>query len=398
MITKARKVCLNNFWFLFAAFLLFWEPAYIKTQLYWTDKVFDAGNLLFFLLIVVFYIMGRKISQFDIALAAMGVILLGSTLFHQHLSPQVWKCAKYMWPILSVVLLTEMAAGENPKALVRAQYYMCYFQTAVNFLTVFLLPQGLYRGSDNERQFWLGNENVFIVTILAGLCVGYLDVLRRKKKMTWDYALFFLLGLGQVVRVWSATGMIAIAVFVLAFACSFWLSWKWLYMLKTYMAVWCAGFFGITIFRLQFLFKPIIVGLLHKKLNLTKRTRVWNKVLKAIKKSPVYGYGVESAQAFSERLGGDPHRVHAHNYILELLMKGGALLLIAFLALLFVTARKLDRCIQHREAKVISISLLAYFIAFIGDSFEMRTLFYMILALGFCCEKVIAGWEEEAHE
>lgn len=397
MMTKIKKVCLNNFWFLFAAFLLFWEPAYFKTQLYWTDKLFDAGNLLFFLLILVFYIMERKVSSFDIALFVMGAILLGSTLFHQHISPQVWKCAKYMWPILSVVLLTEMGAEENPKLLVRAQYIMCYVQVAANFLTVFLFPEGLYRGSDNEPQFWLGNENVFIVTILAGLCAGYLDVLRRKKKMTWDYALFFFLGLGQILPVWSATGLITLTVFGLAFACSFLIPWKGLYMLKTYMGVWCAGFFGITIFRLQYLLKPIIVGLLHKKLNLTKRTKVWNRVIKAIKKSPVYGYGVESAQAFSERLGGDPHHVHAHNYILELLMKGGALLLIAFLALLFITARKLDRCIQHREAKVISITLLAYFIAFIGDSFEMRTLFYMILALGFCCERFLAG-EEEAHE
>lgn len=398
MITKARKICLNNIWFLFAAFLLFWEPDYIKAQLYWVDKIFDAGNLLFLLLILVFYVMGRKISRFDIALFAMGAILLGSTLFHQHLSPEVWKCAKYMWPILAVVLLTEMAAGENPKALVRAQYYMCYFQIAANFLSVVFFPQGLYRGSDNEPQFWLGNENVFIVTILAGLCVGYLDVLRRKKKMTWDYALFFVLSLVPVLLVWSATSMIAMTVLLAAFVCSLCIRWKWLYMLKTYMAVWCAGFFGITIFRLQYLLKPIIVGLLHKRLNLTSRTKVWNKVIKAIKKSPVYGYGVESAEAFSERLGGDPHRVHAHNYILELLMKGGALLLIAFLALLFITAQKLDRCIQHKEAKVISISLLAYFIAFIGDSFEMRTLFYMILALGFCCENIIAGWKEEAHE
>lgn len=391
MIQKIRKACLGNFWFLLTGFFLLWEPAYIKTQLYWVDKLFDVGSLLLLMLVLVFYAGRRKITSFDWALLAMGVIMSGSTLFHQGLSPELWKCAKYMWPILLAVLLTEMGAEENPDGLIRAQYVMCFVQVAANFLSVALCPAGLYRGSDNEPQFWLGNENVFIITILAGLCAGYLSVLRRKKKMSWDYVCFFLLSLGCIIPVWSATGLIAMTVFALAFGCSFLLKWRWLYMLKTYIGVWCAGFFAITIFRLQFLFKPIIVGLLHKKLNLTRRTKVWNKVLKAVKKSPVWGYGVESAQAFSERLGGDPHRVHAHNYILELLMKGGALLLIAFAALLFLTARKLDGCIKSREAKVISITLLAYFIAFIGDSFEMRTLFYMVLALGFCCEKLLEG-------
>ncbi|MDO5422581.1 MAG: O-antigen ligase family protein [Eubacteriales bacterium] len=383
---KIKKACLNNFWFLFAAYLLFWEPAYIKTQLYWADKVFDAGNLLFLAVILIFYAMERKISRFDIALACMGVILMASTIFHQG---PIWKCLKYLWPIAAVCLLTEMAAKENPDLMIRAQYYMCYLQVAINTLTVALLPDGLYKANDNERQFWLGNENVFIVTILAGLCVGYLDVLRRKKKITLDYLVFAALSLWSVVLVWSATALIGLTIFAAALVCSYLISWKWLYKLKTYIAVWCAGFFGITIFRLQYLFKPIIVNLLHKKLNLTKRTKLWDYILEAIKESPVWGYGVETAESFSEKLGGDPHWVHAHNYILELLIKGGVLVLAAFLALLFFTAQKLDKCIEHREAKVISISLLAYFIVFIGDCFEMRTLFYMILALGFSCEYLI---------
>lgn len=388
---RLKKRCLNSFWFLFAAYMLYWEPAWIKTQIFWADKLFDAGNLLVLLVILYFFFSDREISGFDIALLSMGIVLLGSTAFHQRELANIWKCLKYLWPVGAVCMLTETGMRENPWLVIRAQYAMCWFQIAVNTVTVVLFPGGLYKGGDGERQFWLGNENVFIMTILAGLCVGALDVLRRGRRFAADYLLFCMFSVVSVVLVWSATAIIGLMVFFGALLCTGIIRWDPLYRMRNGIAIWLAGFCGITIFRLQFLFEPLIVGVLHKKLTLTSRTRVWDYVMERVKLSPVWGYGVESAEQFSGYMGGNPHWVHAHNYILELAVKGGGVLLALFAVLLCLTAAKLDRHIARQGAKVFSIGLLAFFVVFIGDCFEMRTLFYMILASAYSCDALFEG-------
>lgn len=383
-----RKKCLNSGVFLFFAFLLYWEPAYLKVQTYWIDKVFDGLNLLVLILIIFFYLLDFKASFFDLLMAGMAGILLASTIFHSGSPANIWKCLKYLWPVGAVCMLTETGMRENPWLVIRSQYAMCFFQIAVNTVTVmFCLSGGLYKGLDGERQFWLGNENVFIVTILAGLCTGYLDVLHRGKRIAWDYLLLGVLSWISVLLVWSATSIIGMTIFFIMLIFSAFMNrrWKALFQLKLYLGVWAAGFFGITIFRLQFLLKPLIVNVLHKNLTFTKRTVLWDLLLKRFLTSPVWGHGVESVNEFSSYLGGDAHWVHAHNYILELMIKGGLALVFVFAALLILTALRVDRYLHRQEARVISICLLSYFVIFIGDCFEMRTLFYMILALAYSC-------------
>lgn len=392
-MNNIREKCLNQFWFLFIAYFIYWEPAYIKSQVNWLDKIFDGANFLILGLLIVFYIQRKKISQFIFVLSGMGIVLLGSTILHNMEIANIWKCLKYLWPILAVCLLTEMASEVNGLLMIKAQYAMCFVQVVINCFTVVFLPGGLYKGSDGERQFWLGNENVFIVTILAGLCTGALYLYLQGKKISIDYIIFCICSVLSVVVVWSAASLIGLFAFAAMMLISIWIKWDWPYKLKTAVGIWIAGFLSITIFRLQYLLKPLIVDILHKDLSLTERTLIWDEIIKRVEGSPIWGYGVETAEQFSSPIGGNPHWVHAHNYILELLVKGGMILLILFLLLLFVTSIKTDKKGMGSKEKILTISLLAFFITFIGDCYEMRTLFYMILSVAYCVDNLVK-WKE----
>ena len=55
-IQRYSDMCMDSFWFFLCAFFLFWEPDYIKSVVRPLDRLFDAGSLLFLLLLTVFYI------------------------------------------------------------------------------------------------------------------------------------------------------------------------------------------------------------------------------------------------------------------------------------------------------------------------------------------------------
>ena len=359
----------------------FWEPDFIKARTGILDTLFDAGAVFYLLFgMVYFMIWGRQrqhkaMRKYHCTLLAMAFIMCTSTLLHSGLHLQMWKCLKYIYPIVGSVLLLEEAMFEDETNAFRAVYWMCWVQIVVNCLTVFLCPNGLYTGTDNERQFLLGNENVSIMTILPGLCAGYMLLLKKGRKISWDYAVYVLAGVASVVKVWSVSSLIGIICFCIPFAAAFFIPWDFLFTM------------GV----------GVIVGVFHKNLTLTRRTLLWEKLIEAIGKSPVIGYGVETAEQFSARVSGDMHWVHAHDYYLELLMKGGVLLLGVFLLLLIVTACSLDPLIARKEAKIQSGTIFAYLICFIGDCYEMRTTFYMILtcAMVYGC---LHGRAEERHD
>ncbi|MBQ1311947.1 MAG: O-antigen ligase family protein, partial [Blautia sp.] len=307
---------------------------------------------------------------------------MGSTLLHSGLHSQVWKCLKYIYPILGSVLLLESAALWDFRNAVKAVYYMAFSQTVINTCTVLLFENGIYLAEDTSRQYFLGNENLFIMTILLGLCAGCILTVEKGKRISWDYLVFLAASAVSILKVWSASSLIGMTVFLLGVLSMIVIPFDGLYRLETGIALSTAGFVSIVLLRMQYLFKPFIEGVLHKDVTLTLRTYLWDKVLNAVKKSPWIGYGVENAKDFNDRFqGSNMHWVHSHDYYLELLMKGGIVLLVLFLILLFVVAGSIAPYMAEVQARILCIAISAFLFCFIGDCYEMRTPFYMILTL-----------------
>ena len=386
-IMAFRERCLSSFWFYFLAAVLFWEPDYIKQEVRIIDRCFDLGNVVMLALLILFYGMALRelINRYDLTAAALGLILVIATLHRTGLGPNVWKCLKYEWPIAAMILLIQMGARRAPRKMIRAFYYMYAANIIINLVLCVIFPSGLHTAIDKEAQHWLGNENVFIVTMLAGLCCGYLDVLSRGKRMTLDYALMHVLCIFQLVWMWSVTSMLGIFCYTVLLLLTYVVHSSWFYSLKLYTFLWVAAFFFFTVFQLhKKTLKWLITGIFHKSVSLSKRTKLWRRLLKRFRAHPLLGYGVMSPDDYHKMIRfTNKHWVHAHNYILELLIKGGLLAISAFGLLLVWTGREMSRLHEHMPVRVISITLCSYFAIFCGDCFEMRTPFYVILTLGY---------------
>ncbi len=398
-----REKCFNSYWFYFLAAVLFWEPDFIKQQVRVVDRLFDAGNVAMLLLLVVFYGMALRelVNRYDLTAALLGLVLIVSTIHYSGIGPNLWKCLKYEWPIAAMILLIEQGARTKPQKMIRAFYHMYYINIVINFVLSMIFREGLFTEIDHEAQHWLGNENVFIVSMLAGLCCGYLDVLRRGKKITADYLILHVLCIMQLVWMWSVTSMLGIACYTALLALAWVVHSGWFYSLKLYSFLWVCAFFFFTVFQLhKKTLKWLITGIFHKSVSLSKRTKLWRRILKRIRKRPILGYGVLSPDDFRKMTRySNKHWVHAHNYILELLIRGGVMAVGVFAALVLWTSQELKKLHYTMPARVISITLCSYFVIFCGDCFEMRTPFYVILTLGYVCRFLTEPSErmEEKH-
>ena len=383
LIYKILKRCLNHLPFLILSYCLLWEPDYIKARTSLPDDLFDAGALLLLIGLLVFYLADfrQMFNAFDLSLLLLGVMLLGSTLLHQGGAAGVWKCLKYIYPITGIVLLIDLSVRENAVRTALAFYIMCYANIFLNAVSMILFPGGIYPGHETipEPQYWLGNENVFIITILAGLGAGFVTVCARGRRLTWDY--FFYILLCVFCASWSVTAIIGLGIFLLLWVLQFFIKTDRLFDPLIYEGLGMAAFFGIVFFQLQQYLSFIIVNIFHKDVTLTFRTRLWQRVLTQFRLSPWTGYGIRSGIAFSDSVGGKRHWVHAHNYVLDLLNKGGLAALIPFVAAMIIAALRMRPFLSRSCVRVLSIILLAYMIVFIGDCFEMRTPFFGILAL-----------------
>ena len=366
----------------------FWEPDYIKVRLSYLDRIFDIASVLFLLLLLVFFLTERheETRNYLVLLVVMAGVMTASTVFHSGSGEQLKKCLKYIYPITGAVLLTEMAVRRNAEKAVRAFYAVFWVQAVVNAFSVFVYENGLYVGPDGEAQFFLGQKNLFIMTILPGLCLGYAALVMSGKRMTWDYLVFLALSAASILRIWSASSIVGIFLFAAGILLSKFVRKNFLFSVKTSAAVWAAGFIAIVVLKMQSLLEPVVVHVLHKNMTFSGRIGLWERLMGEITKSPFIGYGVETARQFRAHAEANTnlHLIHSHNYILELLMKGGVILLAVFVLLLLEVSKKLDPLLDTKEARGIAVTLFAFFICFIGDCYEMRTTFYIILTFAVC--------------
>ena len=128
--------------------------------------------------------------------------------------------------------------------------------------------------------------------------------------------------------------------------------------------------------------RNFITGVLKKNLTFTGRNVIWNSTLIAICKKPLLGYGVTSLEI---RLGMYGTLQHAHNNLLEILYEGGIVWLVMFLLLMFFVCRNLERTIQLRSSRILSLSLFGLLIMSSTDplTHQFDALNWLLIVL--CC-------------
>ncbi len=372
--------------FYFIVITTFFEPYYIKHYTNLFDNIFDIGN--FAILFLLFCFRGKKKPNlFEGFFLCICLLMMASTVFHTGISMNIWKCLKYIWPAFSMILMVEEGIESNKKQLFTGTYTAFYACMVINLITQIMFPKGMCPPECREPHYWLGHDADAALFMLAGAVFGYLSIHYRSVKL--DYLIYWVICIISCIISRYLTSVFMLSAVAILSLLSLKVHYVEIFSLKNAMALWILGTLILPIGRIHRLFSNIVVNVLHKSMDLSGRTYIWDCALEAIKKSPLAGYGVLSSEEFYLLIPGGPAFSSCHNYLMELVMWAGPVLLVVFLCLVFVVSQKTDQHLDDHRIRFINIIIFGYFIGLTVSTYEMRTALYLVLALAYYSEALL---------
>lgn len=144
--------------------------------------------------------------------------------------------------------------------------------------------------------------------------------------------------------------------------------WPWIVLATVF------GIFIVFVYRPGILpiLDSFITNVLHRSLDFTERTDIWDEAINVIRNSPIIGQGCRMI------LAGKPH---AHNMYLEITVEFGLIGLVLFSVFNVVYIKEIDKQ-KDDISKIIFIGLLfAMHLTFIVDFYTRNHLYYLMIFL-----------------
>ena len=235
----------------------------------------------------------------------------------------------------------------------------------------------------------MGYDNNLITFILPALSISISNSYRKNNKLSKRFIILFIVSLISIIKVWSAT-----SVFVMILILGLYILLKNkkddTNIFKILVLVILAFFLAIVIFRVQDIFKYIVVDMLKKDLTFTGRTLIWDNFMEHINLAPLIGYEVQTSEKMIFEYGAG----HAHDYYLNVLFQGGIIALIAFFRVINVTVKKITN--QHflKGSGILAMILFGYLFAYIFEAYSTNFNFVIVLLVIYYYEEIVK--EEKA--
>lgn len=298
-----------------------------------------------------------KPSKIAIFILLFYFTLLISTLIN-HQSILSW--GKYSIPVILFSLIFDKLERKQMLNILNGAVLVYICLLVINFITVLLYPNGLYRGlSSGENYYFLGHNNSVIRIILPGIVFsGVYDFINYNKLKMRTY-LITILTMVTVTLTWSNSAMIGCGIVLLYMVVLKNKKIDKVFNAKFAFMLICIFFIFIIILGNVNKILPSIAKVFGKDITLSGRTTIWSESLKTIKKHIIMGYGYGTS---IPRIGNwefDPSSFH--NYFLDLIFRGG---IVHFAIQLIIVKMCCDK-ISYKKSRIrefLLFILIAYFI------------------------------------
>ena len=131
-------------------------------------------------------------------------------------------------------------------------------------------------------------------------------------------------------------------------------------------------------------FEPLFTKL-GRDVTLNFRTVIWDKLLRSIPKSFLFGYGKTSGDEFKTIVGlsllYDTQATHPHSFYLAVLFSTGCLGCIVFLKILFLTFKATYRNRKLKSMYLLVCGIISFFIIAFADDYIMLPYLYMLICI-----------------
>ncbi|WP_455617998.1 O-antigen ligase family protein [Eisenbergiella sp.] len=264
------------------------------------------------------------------------------------------------------------------------------FYIVANAIILLIFPDGIGRflpGYDymrvDSRISWLGLDNGYIKFFLIAFVVFSISYKYHSFKKNALYVCM----LATMVFVWSGTGIIGLTLMIgyvyffkrgkISKIINYWVCF----------GIGIATFFGIVVFRITDYFSDFIVDVLGKDITFTGRTLLWDQAMLLIAKKPLWGYGVYDYDLLVSSANGQAYS--AHDTVLQMMLMGGTITLIAFIAIAIVAGIRIGKCRKNVsntssiELGITCIAVLVMWICGITENmvFDIQIYFLFLIEI-----------------
>lgn len=364
--------------FVFISFLVILEPMYLS-NIARIDVIYNALKIIVALIVLCLYLGKGQISFVSLTILFYHLYLILRTVQNNgDIKSSLVQSATF----IAFCLLLEMVIKENTVWIFNILLPILEVYVYINFLTIIIFPDGLYSTYLFENNYFLGYDNQNINFILPAMALSLLNYYRCRGH--WFRTLCLLTtSVLTVIVTWSGASLIIVSGFVAFTVFRRMLSTKH-FNLRTYLIINVVCFWLLVIVRLQNYFSYFIEDVLEKSLTLTGRTLLWDITLAYIKRNPVLGYGIETTVVRGLKNGkgaNHPFSLHAHDRILEILYRGGIILLIIQIIILILACRKAMKHKESVEVQILSFSLFLYLTGMLTEYYDYSPFFWGFMVM-----------------
>lgn len=226
--------------------------------------------------------------------------------------------------ILLFLLVEYETRSANGMILLKATYYLAAFYIIAHILSVFLVKAGLlwmgYVGESPVYLFGMDNYSAFFIYPMLTLALYYQSLRYGRLRISGWLLLFGVVGIYLLTKSLTAAGG-GMVLLMLIMVKGYWKDLpkvrgiRWLVGAMALILVLICGF------QVQNLIASLLDNL-SKGVTLNSRTYIWDSALQLIRQRPLLGHGTFTEKALYDEyiLYGTSH---AHNLLLELLLRTG---------------------------------------------------------------------------
>ena len=385
------KIRLNYREFLFgvlAFFLMvpFFKPNYIYVKMPTLNTMFlyylyGAIGFIFLYYISILIINKKAPSPIIVMVAFYAATLIVSSFINDGaLMAAVLEGFSY----IALFILSELLLTRSLNLFLNVITPILNILVLINFATLIIWPNGMYRSFVVSEAFWnsgnnwfLGYDNAFFAYVLPALLfsvIKYLYVHRTFLSVTKAIIMTVVCTYSIISR-WQATAVVCIIIFLFVLVLIQINKLPAIANAKTYLWGNVVVFLGFVVLRVQEIFSYVIKNVLDKDLTFSGRTEIWDLSIKSFYKSPVFGYGIEDLTETIRKISINS----SHNQYLWILYRGGLVHFLPFIVMLFSVVKRLYEKRNIAYVRVTAIALCTIFIMWQFEAISTHSIMILLV-------------------
>lgn len=316
-------------------------------------------------------------KAFYVLALAYGILSFGTMFLGD--APLFW-AIRVAFPCSAIVLLVGVFGRDRYEELLWGLLISMSVYSLLNALVLVFVPPTVPLIHESTSYTFLGNRNGFSRVYLPSIMASCLLDALQGKRFSLRSGVLTGAGIIQACLAFSATSAVELVFVLVGFFLVRNKAWRRWLNAGVFAIGYLVVFFVIVVLRLQFVFGPLIEGLLGRQLDFSGRVELWDQVMAAMDPSHLlFGYP-KGGQAILWI--GDVPFWTAHNGILDLLLWGGISSLLVCVAMIGIVCVKLWRARDSYAASLYSLLLGAFFIGALMESI-MFPQFVFVLAMAY---------------